>query len=272
MGKSRRSVRKVTAAKKVELSRLANLLYEFLPLTSHSASATTFKTIFSGSSIGHYLDGETNKRKALEKGWRNVYRYHERLPQKLIRKMVPAAIDYRMYKRNPLTQGEINELSEILANLGIDIRGELAAIEIDETLPRIKIPPQELQERLRNHDLDPQISSEPLQLFCDGHFNEAVRKALEIFEAQVRRQSGSSKFGRDLMATVFGDGSLINTETVKPENQADFVGGYKFLTMGSMAAIRNVFSHGNEESRSPEECFEMLLFINWLFRYLKVDA
>lgn len=40
------------------------------------------------------------------------------------------------------------------------------------------------------------------------------------------------------------------------------------LTMGMMSAIRNVFSHGDEEQRSPEEAFEMLLFINWLYRLL----
>ena len=239
---------------------------------SHSESATTFRTMFSESFVGHYLDGETNKRKALEKGWRNVYRYHKRLPQKLIRKIIPAAIDYRMYKRKPLTQGEVDELSDILFNLGIDMRKELAAIEIDDMLPRIKVPPRELQERLRNHDLDPYVASEPLELFCNGHFNEAVRKGMEMFETEVRNQSQSNKFGRDLMATVLGDGSLITTETIKAENQAGFVEGYKFLTMGSMAAIRNIFSHGNEENRSPEECFEMLLFINWLFRYLKTDS
>ena len=271
MGKKRVAVRKVTADKGAELGRLANLLYEFLPLSSHSESATTFRTIFSESFVGHYLDGETNKRKALEKGWRNVYRYHKRLPQKLIRKIIPAAIDYRMYKRKPLTQGEVDELSDILFNLGIDMRKELAAIEIDDMLPRIKVPPRELQERLRNHDLDPYVASEPLELFCNGHFNEAVRKGMEMFETEVRNQSQSNKFGRDLMATVLGDGSLITTETIKAENQAGFVEGYKFLTMGSMAAIRNIFSHGNEENRSPEECFEMLLFINWLFRYLKTD-
>jgi hypothetical protein len=43
MGKKRVAVRKVTADKGAELGRLANLLYEFLPLSSHSESATTFK-------------------------------------------------------------------------------------------------------------------------------------------------------------------------------------------------------------------------------------
>jgi len=26
--------------------------------------------------------------------------------------------------------------------------------------------------------------------------------------------------------------------------------------------------HGDENTRSPEECYEMLLYLNWLFRHL----
>lgn len=43
-----------------------------------------------------------------------------------------------------------------------------------------------------------------------------------------------------------------------------------FMAMGMMRAIRNVFSQGDEAQRSPEVCFEMLLFFNWLFRQLPV--
>ena len=42
--------------------------------------------------------------------------------------------------------------------------------------------------------------------------------------------------------------------------------GYMHLTMGMIRAIRNIFSHGDENQHSPEEAYEMLLFINWLFR------
>ena len=33
-----------------------------------------------------------------------------------------------------------------------------------------------------------------------------------------------------------------------------------------MRGIRNIFSHGDEDPRTPEVCFEMLMFLNWLFR------
>jgi len=114
------------------------------------------------------------------------------------------------------------------------------------------------------------VSGEPLELFNNGHFNEAVRKTYEIFEEKVKDKSGLEKHGQDLMANAFSDEKMLNIFMIKPENRQSFIDGFKFLAMGSMAAIRNLFSHGDEKPRSPEECFELLLFANWLFRYLTI--
>lgn len=266
---ARKTVRRITADKKEKLNKLAKILYAFLPLSSRSKSAVTFRTIFSESSIEKYLDGESNKQQALEKGLTKLFRYHQRLPYTIIRKIVPEAISYRKYIRNPLTKNEVDDLSAVLFELGVDMRDELSETEIDESLPRITVPPEDLEKHLRKHDLDSNISSEPLQLYSDGHFNEAVRKAAERLEDFVQDISNLGSSGRDLMANAFRDGTYINTTNIQPENQEGFIDGFKFLTMGTMASIRNVFSHGDEERRSPEECFEMLLFINWLFRFIK---
>ena len=265
----RRAVRKVTAQKEDLIARLAAVLYDFLPLTSRAKNTVTFKSIFVESNVGKYIDVSLPKLQALEKGFIKLYRYHERLPQKIIRKVVPAAISYKKFIRKPLTRLQIEDLSAILFELSIDMRKELLEIELNETLPRIELPPKKLEEHLRNHGLDPKISSEPLQLFSDGHFNEAVRKAAERFEDFVQEVSNLESSGRELMANAFRDGTYINTSNIQPENQQGYIEGYKFLTMGTMSSIRNIFSHGDEERRSPEECFEMLLFINWLFRCME---
>ncbi|HHT48024.1 MAG TPA: hypothetical protein GXZ98_01855, partial [Firmicutes bacterium] len=182
MAKRKRAVRMVTAQVKTRINRLADILYEFLPLTSNSPDAVTFTTIFKESYVSQYLDCRKPKRQALEKGFENLYRYHERLPKKIIRKIIPAAINYREHKRKPLTRKELDCLSACLLELGINMTKEIEAVVLDESLPRITVPPDKLKERLRQHDLDPAISSEPLQLFEDGHFNEAVRKCAERFE------------------------------------------------------------------------------------------
>ena len=269
MAKRKKSVRRITAARQERLNTLAEILYELLPLTSRSRSAITFTSLFVESSVGHYLEGPTNKLQALQKGFSSLYRHHQNLPKMIIRKIIPAAIEYRYYKRRPLTRKELDELASCLEDLDIDMTKEINEIEINERLPRINVPPEKLLERLRGHDLDFALSTEPLSLFEDGYFNEAVRKAAERFEDRVQELSGFDSSGRDLMAKAFADENLIELLGVEQENQQGFIEGYKFLAMGTMAAIRNIFSHGDEQKRSPEECFEMLLFINWLFRSLK---
>ncbi|MGI6705877.1 MAG: TIGR02391 family protein [Clostridia bacterium] len=265
----RKAVRRITAADRVNISRLADILYDFLPLTAPSKDAVTFLTIFEGSSIGEYLDVRKNKKQALENGFTKVFRYHERLPRKLIRKVVPAAIEYRKYKRKPISRTELNELIECLLELGIDMQKELDEIKLDTSLPKITVPPEKLKEALRQYDLVTEIYSEPLDLFENGHFNESVRKAAEKFESVIQEKSGLDSFGRDLMARAFLKSDLLDLDKFQPINQDSFVEGYKFLAMGMTGAIRNVFSHGDEERRTPEECFEMLLFLNWMFRTLR---
>ena len=267
--KKKQNVRRVTAPVKKYLSDLANILYEFLPLSSLSKNTVTFSTIFAESGIEHYLRGPANKRQCLQQGLTRLYRNHERLPWTIIRKTVPAAIEYRMCKRRPLTRSELQALADCLAHLGIDMVKELGSIELDETLPRITVAPEELKQRLRGHDLDPSLAAEPLVLFEEGHLNESVRKAAEKFEDRVKELCGLSAYGQELMGKAFADDVLLDVDSYEPENRGSFAGGYKLLAMGSMTAIRNVLSHGDEERRSPEECFEMLLFLNWLFRGLK---
>lgn len=146
-------------------------------------------------------------------------------------------------------------------DLDIDMRKELGAIIVDEQLPRVTVAPEKLKESLRQHGLDPAIASEPLQLFENGHFNEAVRKAFERFEDRVQEVSAIKASGRELMGRAFPNDNYLELSGVELENRDSFVDGYKLLSMGSMAAIRNIFSHGDEERRSPEECLEMLLFL-----------
>ena len=261
----RKVVRMITAARQERINRLAKILYAFLPLSSVSKKTVTFRTIFAESRIDSYLSDE-NKGIALRTGLTKLFRYHERLPKRIITKVVPAAIEWRRHKRRPLTRAELDDLAEVLAALGVDMRGELAAVELNEALPRITVPPTELLSRLEGHDVHPVIATDPLALFRDGHFNEAVRKAAERFEDEVRDRTGLPDHGTALMGKAFGSGGAVTLVGMEPENEKDFQDGFKFLAMGMMAALRNVFSHGNEERRSPEECFEMLMFVNWLFR------
>jgi uncharacterized protein (TIGR02391 family) len=261
--------RKITADVRDKIRELVEVLAPFLPLSARSANTTTFTTIFRGSGAHGYLRGPESKKQALQKGWESVCRKHPKLPHTLIRKIVPAAIEYRRYKRDPLKRTELQQLIECLNGLDIDMRQELGRIRLDETVPEIQVPPAELVRRLLEHPLVDEIRGEPLQLFRNGHFNESVRKAAERFEVKVQQKSGRTEIGKDLMGKAFGGTApLITLNALATENEKGIQEGYMLLTMGMMRAIRNIFSHGDEDQRSPEECFETLLFLNWLFRQL----
>jgi uncharacterized protein (TIGR02391 family) len=261
--------KKITMNVKERINVLCDILYNFLPLTARGKSTVTFKSIFKDSKIEKYLEGPDNKKQALQQGWEKVIRYNPRLPKKLIRKIVPAAIEYRRVKRNPIKQKEIDDLIIVLNDLGFDMSGELRSIVIDESMPEIQVPPVELFKRLENHPLDENIVSEPLELFRNGHYNESVRKACEKFEVFVQAKSGETEIGKSLMGKVFNISSpLIQLNALSTDNEEGIQEGYMHLTIGLMRGIRNVFSHGDEAARSPEEAFEMLLFINWLFRFI----
>ncbi len=163
----------------------------------------------------------------------------------------------------------MESLISVLNDLGVNMGRELRKIDLDETVPEIRIPPRELLRRLDNHPLASEVGTEPLEMFRNGHFNEAVRKAAERFEATVQQKTGLQENGVKLVSRAFSPSNpLLALNNLATENEKGSQEGYMFLTMGLMRGIRNIFSHGDEDQRSPEECYEMLLFVNWLFRHL----
>lgn len=264
-----KAVRRVTADKKVLIGEMVEVLYHFLPLKSRGKGAVHYYSIFKESKVHKYLGKSPNKKHQLQSGFENIYRYHQNLPFTIIRKIIQASIGYRRHKRDPLKREELNTLSDLLFQLGIDMKAEIDSIVLDESVPEIQVPTEELIKRLEQHPLVPEIVSEPLQQFKNGHFNESVRKAAERYESKVQQLSGSTDIGKKLMSRTFALPSpAVKINSLVTENEKSAQEGFQYLSMGMMQAIRNIFSHGDEDQRSPEEAYEMLMFINWLFRQL----
>ena len=198
-----------------------------------------------------------------------LFRYHEKLPYTIFRKTITASVKYRKYKYKPITRNEVDKLGQILLQLGIDLIREFNDIDLEQFNTIITVPPNELIKRLESHPLCEQIYSEPLELFKNGHFNEAVRKATERFEVEIQDRTGSTDIGKGLMSKTFKlNNPDIQLNNLSTENEKGIQEGFQFLTMGMMRAMRNIFSHGDEDQRPAEEAYEMLLFINWLFKQL----
>ncbi|WP_422104475.1 TIGR02391 family protein [Winogradskyella sp.] len=266
-----KAIRTITASDRGHIADLAEILYSFLPLSTHNNKTQTFFSIFKESKIHTYIPQKTSKKEAMEKALVKLFRYHKKLPYTIFRKIVIASLKYRRYKRNPLKREELNQLDALLQQLDLNISDELAAIELDQIPLLIIIPPSELVKRLENHPLCEHIKSEPLELFKNGHFNESVRKASEKYEVEIQKRTSLSDIGKSLMGKAFNlNAPIIQLNSLTTENEKGIQEGYQFLTMGMIRAMRNIFSHGDENQRTPEEAYEMLLFINWLFRQLPV--
>jgi len=266
---SKKAIRTITASDRGHIADLTEVLYGFLSLTTRNNKTETFTSIFKESNIHSYIPQKTSKKQAMEKALIKLFRYHQKLPFTVFRKVVVATIKYRRYQRNPLKREELNQLDILLKQLGLDISNELAAIELDQIPLIVVVPPSELVKRLENHPLCEQVKTQPLELFKNGHFNESVRKATEKFEAEIQSKTGSSDIGKTLMNRTFKlNGPAIALNSLSNGNERSIQEGYQQLTAGTMQAMRNIFSHGNEDQRTPEEAYEMLLFVNWLFRQL----
>jgi len=146
--------RKLTVDVRAKINDLVDVIKSFLPLTSYSNHRTTFYTIFKESRIQNYLDSKKlSKVPRLQKGFRKLYQQHRNLPKTIIRKVVVNGIEYRKFNRKPIHQEEIDRLIKILSDLNIDMKDELESIELDDSLPIIQIPPEELVRRLDDHPL-----------------------------------------------------------------------------------------------------------------------
>lgn len=261
--------RRLTADKKVQINRLVEIIEGFLPISTWGKSANSFETIFIESRVHSYLDRKGSKKQRLIHGFGKVYQQHLRIPYTILRKILSQGEQYRKHKRNPIKPEEIDELRDCLKKLELNPDAELAAIELNPDLPEIQVPPKELIGRLENHPLVDEMRSNPLQKFKDGHFNEAVRKACEKYEAKVQRLSGNSAIGSGLMGQVFNPQSpSLTIATGSQQNTTTIQEGYQKLAMGMMSGIRNIFSHGDEDRIAPEDSYEILLFVNWMFRKL----
>ncbi len=262
--------RRLTADKKVQINRLVEIIEDFLPISTWGKSANSFEAIFKESRVHSYLDRNGSKKQRLIFGFGKVYQQHLRLPYTILRKVLAQGEQYRKHKRRPIKSDEIEALQDCLQQLEIDLDDELEAINLNPDVPKIQVPPKELVKRLENHPLVDEIRSDPLQKFKDGHFNEAVRKACEKFEAKIQNKTGNPAIGSSLMGQVFNpQNPSITITSGSQQNSSTIQEGYQKLAMGMMSSIRNIFSHGDEDRRTPEEAFEMLLFVNWMFGKLE---
>jgi len=121
-----------------------------------------------------------------------------------------------------------------------------------------------------SRNIHPKLPSKVLSLFDDGHYEQSTFEAYKFVDNVIKKISGESKSGRDLMMNVFKEPApKIKLTPCKNTSETDEQEGYKFLFAGSMMAIRNPRAHENDLGDDPDTCLDHLSFASILLRRLE---
>ncbi len=116
------------------------------------------------------------------------------------------------------------------------------------------------------------ITSRPLRsatrsLFMDGHYAEAVEEAYKCVNNTVKKKSGSSLDGADLMHHVFSeDNPILKLNELTTKSRRDEQMGYRFIFAGCMIGIRNPRAHEHDLRDDPNAALESLIWANHLLK------
>ena len=108
------------------------------------------------------------------------------------------------------------------------------------------------------------------QLFLEGHYALAVEEAYKFLNNYVKKRTGSSSDGADLMRNAFTPRDpLLKLNKLKTPSQKDQQLGYMEIFAGSMTGIRNPRAHEHRYLDEPFIALELLSFANHLVRLAK---
>ncbi len=211
-----------------------------------------------------------NKKETFSFFIRDVQKKHPRMMKKVIREIIPRAIERRHQQGNPILLKEADALSEQLFKIGIDLKKEIRGLRFPKERPKVIPPPYDIQEILNKFRLHPILMPECQKLFMDGHINESVRKALEKYEVYVQKKSGVITIGKDLMAQVFClKKQVIKLNALRTRSEQNEQEGFMHIAMGIMQWWRNTLSHGDEKQISHYEALGRLFLISNLLHRLE---
>jgi len=262
----RQPAMRITKARREQIKRLAAALALIAPSTS-PGSGFCVQRVAEQMSLKKYWKKQRNKVEDIAYLLENVFRKYPRKPKTLVLEIVKGGVQWMARRGKHVTQEHLDAIAEPMEALGFSIRKELESIELPEP-SRVRSPSQDLIAIFDRLELHEALKDDVAEMFRDGHFNEAVRKALERFEKYVQEAIGDHKsIGKQLMAKAFNTTSpLIPINAMQTGNDQSEQEGFKHLTMGAMAGLRNLYSHGDVEQMSGMDAVERLAFVSLLFK------
>jgi len=260
----------LTAPENQNIRILAEQLGALLPLSGYRSSFSLY-TVAKEYKLQKFLPKKSiNKKESFVEFIKKVICNKPRTLKKIVREILPKAIEKRHREGNPILEKEATDLSDQLYLLRIDLKKEMGSLKLPKERPKIVPPPIAIQKILETFCLHPVMLPDCKKMFIDGYINDSVRKALERFEKRVQELSGlNDKQGPDLMALSFNeDHPRVVLGDLKLKNGRNKQIGFKFIAMGLMHWWRNNLSHGDEPQIPHHEALGRLIIISNLFHDL----
>jgi len=129
---------------------------------------------------------------------------------------------------------------------------------------------QEQEEEPILHLQHPDLRSDAVPEYVDGHYQSSVRTAFRVLEERIREEGGfpQDSVGMGMVQDAFStdDGPLTFAE-VEAEKR-----GWMYLYAGGFGALRNPPSHRNEDSIDQHRAMQILHYVDMLLEVLESQA
>lgn len=172
--------------------------------------------------------------------------------------------DYRLEVDAKGHRGEIRYYSKSVDRTQQDRRNAMAFLDmVDELF-------QDMDEEPILHLEHPDLRSDAVPEYIDGHYQSSVRTAFRVLEEKIREEGGFSQddTGVSLAQDAFNvdDGPLTFAD-VGAEKLS-----WMYLYAGGFGALRNPPSHRNEESINQQRAMQILHYVDLLLDVLEEEA
>ena len=115
--------------------------------------------------------------------------------------------------------------------------------------------------------MHPKIQDIAGPLFVDGHHAPAILEAFKADNNEVKRVSGLTQDGQQLMAAAFDEKNpVLQLNELQTQSEKDEQAGFKLLYMGAMSGIRNPKAHDQVPNPDEVRTLEYLSLASLLMR------
>jgi uncharacterized protein (TIGR02391 family) len=257
---------RITRNRREVIEQLADALAVLAPATSRFKGFCV-RNVAEEHGLKRCWKSGGNKRTMIARFLEEVFRQYPRKPKTVLMAIVRGGLDWRARRGEATTREELEAVAAPMEALDFDIRKDFKTLKLPEP-SRVCAPAQDKVALLERLDLHEALTDDCLEMFRDGHFNEAVRKALERFEKRIQTAiNDHSTIGKALMGKAFNRVQPpIPINDNKTGNDLSEQEGFMHLTMGAMAGLRNLYSHGDVDQMSATDAIERLGFVSLLFK------